>query len=459
MSSRILVVDDDKATCRLMALGLQGAHHLVETAASVAQAQELARSFEPQVVLTDLNMSGKSGLELCRDFADRWPDVPVIVVTAFGSMESAIEAMRVGAYDFVNKPFDVESLLLVVERALRHHSLRSEVKRLRAAVGQAGWGDSIIGKSSTVLELRSLLERLSKTEATVLVTGETGTGKEVAARTLHDHGARRNGPFVAINCSALPESLLESELFGHVKGAFTDAHTRRLGVFLRADRGTLLLDEIGELPMPVQAKLLRALEERRVCPVGGDAEVPFDARIIASTHRDLEQAVRLGSFREDLFYRLNVVQVAVPPLRSRGGDVLLLAQHFLRRFAGQSRPEVLGLSEAAAMRLMDYPWPGNVRELRNAIERAVALTAFDHVRAEDLPERIARFEPRHVLVAGDDLEELVPLEEVEKRYILRVLQAAGGNKSLAAQTLRVSRRTLYRKLEEYGVEPAKPPGD
>jgi two-component system response regulator HydG len=403
-------------------------------------------------------MAGKSGLELCRDFADRWPDVPVIVVTAFGSMESAIEAMRVGAYDFINKPFDVESLLLVVERALRHHSLRSEVKRLRAAVGQGGWGDSIIGNSSKVLELRSLLERLSKTEATVLIFGETGTGKEVAARTLHDHGARRNGPFVAINCSALPESLLESELFGHVKGAFTDAHTRRSGVFLQADKGTLLLDEIGELPAPVQAKLLRALEERRVRPVGGDAEVPFDARIIASTHRDLEQAVQLGSFREDLYYRLNVVQVTVPPLRSRGGDVLLLAQHFLQRFAGQSRPEVVGLSEAAAMRLMDYPWPGNVRELRNAIERAVALTAFDHVRAEDLPERIARFEPRHVLVAGDDLEELVPLEEVEKRYILKVLQAAGGNKSLAAQTLRVSRRTLYRKLEEYGVEPAKPTG-
>lgn len=456
MSSRILVVDDDKATCRLLALGLEAAGHAVETASSITQAQELARSFEPQVVLTDLNMAGGSGLELCRDFADRWPDVPVVVVTAFGSMESAIEAMRVGAYDFINKPFDVESLLLVVERALRHHLLRSEVKRLRAAVGQAGWGDSIIGTSSKVLELRSLLERLSRTEATVLITGETGTGKEVAARTLHDHGARRNGPFVAINCSALPESLLESELFGHVKGAFTDAHARRSGVFVQADKGTLLLDEIGELPPSVQAKLLRALEERRVRPVGGESEVPFDARIIASTHRDLEQAVQLGSFREDLFYRLNVVQVAVPPLRSRGGDILLLAQHFLRRFASQSRPEVVGLSEAAAMRLMDYPWPGNVRELRNAIERAVTLTAFDHVRAEDLPERIARFEPRHVLVAGDDLAELVPLEEVEKRYILKVLQAAGGNKSLAAQTLRVSRRTLYRKLEEYGVEPAKP---
>ncbi len=455
MSSRILVVDDDKATCRLLALSLRGAGHVVETASSVDEAKALARTLEPQVVVTDLNMAGSSGLDLCRAFGDLWPDVPVIVVTAFGSMQTAIEAMRVGAYDFITKPFDIEGLLLVVERAFQHHSLRSEVKRLRAAVGQSGWGDAIIGKSTKVTELRSLLERLSKTEATALITGETGTGKEVAARVLHEQGARRNGPFVAINCSALPESLLESELFGHVRGAFTDARSSRTGVFVQADQGTLLLDEIGELPLSVQAKLLRALEERRVRPVGGDAEVPFDARIIASTNRDLEQAVQLGTFREDLFYRLNVVQVSVPPLRARGGDVLLLAQHFLRRFAGESRPEVVGLSESAATRLMSYPWPGNIRELRNAIERAVTLTAFDHVRAEDLPERIARFEPRHVLVAGDDIEELVPLEEVEKRYILKVMQAAGGNKSLAAQTLRVSRRTLYRKLEEYGVEPAK----
>jgi two-component system response regulator HydG len=360
--------------------------------------------------------------------------------------------MRAGAYDFITKPFDIEALTLVVERALQHHALKSEVKRLRAAVGQATWGGDIIGESAAVLEMRSMLERISNSEATALITGETGTGKEVAARVLHHQGRRRAGPFVAVNCSALPEALLESELFGHVKGAFTDAKGSRPGMFVEADRGTLFLDEVGEIPIGVQAKLLRAVEERRVRPVGGDGEVSFDARIIAATNRDLDQAVQNGTFREDLFYRLNVVHVAIPPLRSRGSDVLLLAQHFLAQFARRSQVEVVALSPSAAERLLAYPWPGNIRELRNAIERAVALTRFDHVRAEDLPERVRQFEPRHVLVAGDDLDELVSLEEVEKRYILKVLQAAGGNKSLAAHTLGVSRRTLYRKLGEYGDE-------
>jgi two-component system response regulator HydG len=450
MLARVLVVDDDQATGRMIALGLREGGREVQTAASVAEATEMAKSFEPQVVLTDLNMAGGSGIDLCRHFADAWPDVPVIVITAFGSMEAAVEAMRAGAYDFVTKPFDIEALAMVTDRATEHHVLRSEVKRLRAAVGQAGWGDDILGRSAAVAEMRSVLERVSKTEATVLITGETGTGKEVAARVLHQQGRRKSGPFVAINCSALPEALLESELFGHVKGAFTDAKSNRAGVFVEADKGTLFLDEITEMPISVQAKLLRALEERRVRLVGGEGEVPFDARIVAATNRDLEQAVQNGTFREDLYYRLNVVHVAVPPLRSRGTDVLILAQHFLKQFAAQSRPEVTGISEPAAERLVTYPWPGNVRELRNAIERGVALTQFDHVRAEDLPERIRRYETRHVLVAGDDLEELVSLEEVEKRYVLKVMQAAAGNKSLAAQTLGVSRRTLYRKLGEYG---------
>jgi two-component system response regulator HydG len=435
----------------MVALGLRGHGHEVETASSVGRAVDTARAFEPQVVITDLNMAGGSGIDLCRAFADSWPDVPIILITAFGSMEAAIEAMRAGAYDFVTKPFDIEKLALDVDRAFQHQTLKTEVKRLRAAVGQAGWGDAILGKSPAVTGLRSMLERVSKTEATVLITGETGTGKEVAARALHQQGRRHSGPFVAVNCSALPEALLESELFGHAKGAFTDARARRAGVFITADKGTLFLDEIGEIPMAVQAKLLRALEERRVRPVGGDGEVPFDARLIAATNRDLEQAVQEGTFREDLYYRLNVVHLHLPPLRSRGGDVLLLAQHFLAQLAAQSRPEITGISESAAERLLTYPWPGNIRELRNAIERGVALTRFDHIRAEDLPERVRNYEPRHVLVAGDDLEELVSLEEVEKRYILKVMQAAGGNKSLAAQTLGVSRRTLYRKLGEYGV--------
>lgn len=452
MSVRALVVDDDQATCRMIELGLKADGHAVAIARNVREAIELAQTFEPEVVLTDLNMGSASGLDLCRNFADSWPDVPVIVVTAFGSLDTAVEAMRAGAYDFITKPFDIQALALLVERANQHHRLKSEVKRLRAAVGQAGWGDDIIGTSTPISELRSLLQRVSGTEATVLITGETGTGKEVAARALHQRGKRKAGPFVAVNCSALPQALLESELFGHVRGAFTDARSSRAGLFLEADRGTLFLDEVGEMPLDVQVKLLRAIEERCVRPVGGDVEVPFDVRIIAATNRDLEQAVQDGGFREDLFYRLNVVHVPMPALRSRGSDVLVLGQHFVTHFAARANAGVLGISKTAAERLLAYPWPGNVRELRNAIERAVALTRFDHISAEDLPDRIKNFEARHVLVAGDDLEELVSLEEVEKRYIIKVLQAAGGNKALAAKQLGVARRTLYRKLGEYGDE-------
>jgi two-component system response regulator HydG len=255
-----------------------------------------------------------------------------------------------------------------------------------------------------------------------------------------------------VNCSALPETLLESELFGHVRGAFTDARGNKIGLFREANGGTLLLDEIGDMPLGVQVKLLRALEERQVRPLGGSSELPFDARIIAATHRDLEGAVQDGRFREDLYYRLNVLQIELPPLRSRGGDILLLAQHFLVQSANQASKAVNGLSKSAAEKLMAYPWPGNIRELKNAIERAVALTRFDHITADDLPERIRAFQSNHVVVAGDDLTDLAPLEEVERRYILRVLQAAGGNKSLAAERLGISRRTLYRKLGEYGPE-------
>ncbi|HEX3855186.1 MAG TPA: sigma-54 dependent transcriptional regulator [Polyangiaceae bacterium] len=436
----------------MIALGLRGEGLEAAIASNIVQAAMAAETFDPQVVLTDLNMAGGTGIELCHRFADSWPDVPIIVVTAFGSMAAAIEAMRAGAYDFITKPFDIEALVLVVGRAVQHHALKGEIKRLRAAVGQAGWGDDILGQSAPVLEMRSVLERVSNTEATVLVTGETGTGKEVAARVIHQRSRRKSGPFVTVKCSALQEPLLESELFGHVKGAFSEARSERSGAFIDANKGTLFLDEVREMPLATQAKLIHALEERRVRPLGGNSAIPFDTRIVAATNQDLEQAVQEGEFREDLFYHLSVVHVAIPPLRSRGSDILLLAQHFLLQFAHQSNLAVVGISESAAQRLLAYSWPGNIPELRNAIERGVALTRFDHIRAEDLPERIRLFEPRHVLVAGDDLEELVSLQEVEKRYVLKVLQAAAGNKSLAAQTLGVSRRTLYRKLGEYGLD-------
>jgi two-component system response regulator HydG len=282
------------------------------------------------------------------------------------------------------------------------------------------------------------------------VTGETGTGKELVARALHDRSPRSKAPFVAVNCAAVPEPLLESELFGHVRGAFTDAQRARTGLFVRATTGTLFLDEIGELPLTLQPKLLRALQERKVRPVGSDEEVPFDVRLVAATNRDLESAVEENRFREDLFFRINVIHIPMPPLRARAGDVLLLAQHFVDRYATQAGKSVKGIAPAAAERLLAYSWPGNVRELENCIERAIALTSYEQITVDDLPEKIRSYRRSHVLVASDDPAELVPLEEVERRYILRVMEAVGGSKTQAAQVLGVGRRTLYRKLEQYG---------
>jgi two-component system response regulator AtoC len=310
--------------------------------------------------------------------------------------------------------------------------------------------------------VRDIIERIGDSDATVLITGESGTGKEIVARTLHQRSRRNQASFVAVNCAALPEPLLESELFGHVRGAFTDARGPRAGLFVQAHGGSLFLDEIGELPPPLQAKLLRALQERTVRPVGGDSETPFDARIITASNRDLESAIEERGFREDLFFRINVVQLELPPLRSRGNDLLLLAQHFLARFAEKAGKPIRGLSPGVAEKLLSYTWPGNVRELQNVMERAVAFARYDEITTEDLPEKIRSYRQSHVMVeTTKDPVEMVPLEEIERRYILRVLQAVGGSRSQAAKILGVDRKTLYRKLERYGVpegadEPAPP---
>ncbi|HVY62888.1 MAG TPA: sigma-54 dependent transcriptional regulator, partial [Planctomycetota bacterium] len=370
--------------------------------------------------------------------------------TAFGTLETAIEAIRAGAYDFVTKPFEVDALALALDRAVQHRALKEEVKRLRRAVQETRQFEEIIGSGPAMQALFDLLDRAADADAAVLVTGETGTGKELVARALHRRSRRRAGPFVAVNCAALPEALLESELFGHARGAFTDAKAAREGLFVKANKGTLFLDEIGDMPLGLQPKLLRALQERKVRPVGSDTEVPFEARLVSATHADLETAVAEGRFREDLFFRVNVIHVEVPPLRARGGDVLVLAQRFLEHFATRAEKKVTGISGPAAEKLLAYSWPGNVRELQNCIERAVALTRFEQVMIEDLPEKVREHRPSHVVTAGDDPSEILPMEEVERRYILRVLDAAGGNKTLAARLLGFDRMTLYRKLERYG---------
>jgi two-component system, NtrC family, response regulator AtoC len=451
MQGSVLFVDDDQSMCDLVDTALAKRGFKVTSRTSADEAMLAVASEDYDVVVTDLNMTGMSGLDLCRRVVENRPDVPVVVVTAFGSMEAAVAAIRAGAYDFITKPFQMDELGFTIGRAVQHRSLREEVKRLRkAAAGVTQFGE-MVGASPAMRKVYELLERVADTDATVLITGESGTGKELVAKAVHKRGRRGNGPFVAVNCAAVPEPILESELFGHTKGAFTDAKTGRTGLFLQATTGTLFLDEIGEMPLGMQVKLLRALQERKVRPVGGETEIPFDARIVAATNRDLESEVAEHKFREDLYYRINVVRVQVPPLRARGNDVLLLAQNFVERFAAQNNKKVVGLSSPAAEKLLAYEWPGNVRELQNCVERAVALTQFEQITVEDLPDKVRNYRSNRLVVATEDPSELLTMEEVERRYILKVLQTVGGNKTLAAQVLGFDRRTLYRKLERYGA--------
>ena len=425
MERRVLIIDDDRSMCEVLESELR--RRDFDAAFETSPEEALRRLIDEDfgIVVTDINMQGMSGVELCKQIVANREDIPVVVMTAFGSMEAAVAAIRAGAYDFVTKPFEMDDLALTLERGLKHRQLREEVKRLRRAVTDQQRFDDIIGTSPAMKKMYDLVSRVAETETTVLVTGESGTGKELVAKALHMRSARKDGPFVAINCAAMPESLLESELFGHVKGAFTDARSSRSGLFVKASKGTLFLDEIGEMPAGMQAKLLRALQERTVRPVGGDIEVPFDSRLIAATNRDLETEVEEKRFREDLFYRINVVRIHVPPLRARGSDILLLAQHFLQRNQASGPQRVVGLKSAAADKLLSYPWPGNVRELQNCIERAVALAQFDHVGVDDLPERIREFKTSRITIESNDPAELLPMEEVERRYILRVLEAVG----------------------------------
>lgn len=451
MKHRVLVVDDDIQLCKLLeeGLGMDGID--VVTANSAEQALERVGVQPFDAVLTDLNLGGTNGLALCQQLHALDENLPVVVITAFGSLDTAVAAIRVGAYDFVTKPFEMEALSLTVQRAVNLRSLKRELADLRLRVSQLEPIPGIVGESATMKRLNAQIESFAQSEASVLVRGETGSGKELVARAIHERSRRAEGPFVAVNVASLPPSLVEAELFGHARGAFTGATNRRQGLFVRANGGTLLLDEIGELPLELQPKLLRVLESRVVRPVGSDEEVPIDVRVIAATHRDLEGMIEANTFREDLFFRLSVLEVEVPPLRARGRDILLLAQHFLEHLAKDVGKDVRGIATTTATRLLDYPWPGNVRELRDTIERAVALATGPEIQVADLPSRVRDYQRSHVLVVSDDPSELVPLEVVEQRYIQRVLEAVGGNKTLAARILRLGRKTLYRKLERWAA--------
>lgn len=459
MKRKILIIDDDTSMCNMLRDFLARREYDVQTSPDAELALEILRSVEVDVVLTDVHLTGMSGLELCRRITETRSDLPIVVITAFGSLESAIAAIRAGAYDFVTKPVDLELLAISLRRALDYRNLQDKVALLRRALDEKRDYEELIGESDPMKRLFALLDRAAATDASVLVTGESGTGKELVARALHARGRRSRRPFMALNCAALPETLLESELFGYKKGAFTDAKSDRSGLFIAASGGTLFLDEIAEMPLTLQPKLLRALQERSIRPIGSTSEESIDVRIIAASNASMERKVAEHLFREDLYYRLNVIQIVVPPLRQRGVDILILANRFVEEIATRYRKSLRGISKPASRLLLNYRWPGNVRELRNAMERAVALTSHDLIQNEDLPDIVQSSQLSREDVSGTCSERLVSLAEMERQYIQQVLAATNGNHSRAAMILGLDRKTLYRKTRPLDHDPSVKPSD
>jgi DNA-binding NtrC family response regulator len=445
--ARILVVDDDRAMREMLVSLLSEERFQAESAESVAHAIERFSSESFDVVLSDIRMPGQDGRELVGALRSLHPDVPVILMTAFGSIDSAVESMRAGAFDYITKPFKRSAVLAALHRALEHRELQQENRRLRRALDQTTSFGDLLGGSPAMREIFALIRRISHSASNVLILGESGTGKEVVARTLHFTGVRAQKPFVPINCTAMPEGLLESELFGHARGAFTGAHVAKRGLFEEAEGGTLFLDEIGDMAIGLQAKLLRVLQEREVRPVGANRSVRVDVRIIAATNKNLKEEIEEGRFRQDLFYRLNVIPIVLPPLRERTEDIPLLAEHFVRKHSvGLPRR----ISAGALERLRRLPWEGNARELENAIERALALSADEEIRADDLPPLSVPgpgqrgFEESLLEVA---VEKRMTLRELRDRYIEEILALTSGNKVQTARILGINRRTLYRRGE------------
>ncbi len=452
--ARVLVVDDEPGVQESLRMLLKDTCE-VATAGHVEAALQAIAAAPPDLILLDLVMPGRSGLDLLAELAERGVRTPVLVLTATKTVATAVEAMKLGAADYVTKPFEVDALRIKVQRLLEQRALEAEVVRLRDEVSRRTQLGGLIGRSDRMQEVFRAIERVAQSRASVLLTGESGTGKELVARAIHELGPRAAGPFVALNCAAIPETLIESELFGHERGAFTDARERRIGKFEAASGGTLLLDEIGELAPSVQAKLLRALQERSIERVGGSAPIPVDVRVVAATHRDLEREVAAGRFRADLYYRIHVVPIALPPLRERREDVRLLAEHFLARAAAETGRR-LQLSPAAQNALERYPWPGNVRELENAIEHAIALAEGERVEVTDLPPAVAQSE--RVGALQDEVRAgRLGLEDAVARFemdlIVEALTAAGWNQTRAAESLGVTRRLLKLKMDRYGVVP------
>ena len=449
MTSRILVVDDDRAHLTMLTAMLESWGHEVDTARDGSEAVEKVRERPYDVVLTDVRMAEVDGIEALRRIRSFNPFLPVLIMTAYSSVDTAVGALKAGAFDYLHKPLDFDELRKGLERAVAHGQVRRG--EAREATGSVPAG--MIGDSAAMRALFAMIASVAPSEASVLVLGESGTGKELVARALHEGSARSGRRLVTVNCAALAENLLESELFGHEKGAFTGAQRQRDGLFVQADGGTLFMDEIGEMPLALQAKLLRALQQGEVQRLGSDRPVRVDVRIVAATNRDLEAEVRAGRFREDLFYRLNVIALSVPALRERPEDIPLLARHFLGRFAQRNRKSIRGFTPRAMDLLLRHDWPGNVRELENAVERAVILAPGETITEGDLPA-VLRADTDHAGSSGKSQETPggMSLEDAEREAIARTLEMAGGNKSEAARVLGVTRVTLRSKMKKFGLE-------
>ncbi len=449
-STPLLLVEADEAIARVLLTVATARGYKARRVSTIAEAKPALGEEAVGVLITDLHLPDGDGLSLIEHAKRNDPRTVVIALTAFGSIEVAVQAMRLGAYDFLTKPVDPDVLGAALDRATEARKLREEVARLRGELATTRATMGLVGKSQALADIVALIRRVADSPAAVLVTGPTGSGKERVARAIHEASRRKDGPFVAVNAASLPEQLLESELFGYVRGAFTDARTDKPGLFVEADGGTLFLDEIGDFPIHLQAKLLRVLQDHEVRPVGATKSRTVDVRILAATHHDLRQAVKEKRFREDLFYRLAVIEVGVPPLRDRPEDILPLAEFFLERAARRAHREIAGFSEAAARRLVAYAWPGNVRELENAVERAIAFARDRYVSPDDLPPTLTETAPPDLFATA--AEHLMTLDELQRGYVRHVLERCGGNKVRAAAALGIHRRTIQRWTGEEAAE-------
>jgi DNA-binding NtrC family response regulator len=457
MKFKILIIDDEKSIRDVFSLLLEERGFIVGTAENTEAGLDKARKFLPDIILLDMNLPDKSGIEVLPEIKENHPQTEVIIITAFGTIKSAVEATKLGAYDYLEKPVDNEELLLVISRALEVKKLLKEVQELKSELTERYRFSNIIGTSSKMNSIFQMMKKIAKVDGTVLVTGESGSGKELVARAIHFNSPRKKESFIVVNCGAIPKDLIESEFFGHTKGAFTDAKTEKTGKFELAQKGTIFLDEVGELSPEAQVKLLRALGEKEIVKVGGTEIIPVDVRVIAATNKNLEESVKRNEFREDLYWRLAVLSLQLPPLKERTEDIHLLCEHFIQKYNAELKKEIKGLTGQALVCLKAYPWPGNIRELESVIYEAMVMSDSLEIEIQNLPQRIkgaAAGKDKATIDLDSPLNETIQklTVDTEKKIIMQALRETGGNKSKAAQKLGVSRKTLFNKINQYKIK-------